>query len=70
MELQVRSLKEITQMGEVFKSIKRGMEEAIAHSKDDKAKVRLFMPDKVNVNEVQEESHSQADKNGGVKAFT
>lgn len=43
-------------MGEFFESIKRGMEEAIAHSKGDKTEVRLFVPEEVNVKQVREKT--------------
>ena len=41
-------------MGELFESIKRGMEEAIAHSKGEKGDVRLFIPEQVDVRQVRE----------------
>jgi putative transcriptional regulator len=41
-------------MGELFESIKRGMEDAIAHSKGEKTDVRLFVPKSVDVKQVRE----------------
>ena len=43
-------------MGDFFESIKRGMEEAIAHSRGDKTEVRLFIPEEVNVKQVREKT--------------
>ncbi len=57
-------------MGEIFESVKRGMEEAIAHSRGDKSEVRLFVPEEANVMQVHEQNQNQPDKNGGVKTFT
>lgn len=37
-------------MGELFESIKRGLEEAIAHSKGEQNEVRLFTPEPVDGN--------------------
>ncbi len=39
-------------MSELFESIKRGLEEAIAHSKGEKTEVRVFKPRAVNVKDV------------------
>ncbi len=41
-------------MGELFESIKRGMTDAIAHSKGEKTEARLFIPDQVDVKQVRE----------------
>ena len=41
-------------MGELFASIKRGIEEAIAHQKGENTGVRLFTPEEVNVKQVRE----------------
>lgn len=54
-------------MGDIFESVMRGMKEAIAHSKGDKSEVRLFVPEEVNVTQVNEHSQIQPDKNGCVK---
>jgi putative transcriptional regulator len=43
-------------MAELFESIKRGLEEAIAHSKGEKTEVRLFTPQNVNVKLVREKT--------------
>ena len=43
-------------MDNFFESIKRGMEEAIAHSKGEKTAVRLFVPEEVNVKQVREKT--------------
>lgn len=43
-------------MDDFFESIKRGMEEAIAHSRGDKTEVRLFIPEEVNVKQVREKT--------------
>lgn len=43
-------------MSEFFESIKRGMEEAIAHSKGEKTEVQLFIPEEVNVKRVREKT--------------
>lgn len=43
-------------MGEFFESIKRGLEEAIAHSKGEKTEVHLFVPQEVNVKQVREKT--------------
>lgn len=43
-------------MAELFESIKRGLEEAIAHSKGEKTEVRLFTPQNVNVKQVREKT--------------
>jgi len=43
-------------MAELFESIKRGLEEAIAHSKGEKSDVRLFIPQNVNVKQVREKT--------------
>ncbi len=43
-------------MAELFESIKRGLEEAIAHSKGEKTEVRLFIPENVNVKQVREKT--------------
>ena len=43
-------------MSDFFESIKRGMEEAIAHSKGEKTDVRLFIPEEVNVKQVREKT--------------
>jgi putative transcriptional regulator len=36
-------------MGELYESIKRGMEEAIAHSRGNKTGVRIYRPQQVDV---------------------
>ena len=41
-------------MGELFESIKRGMTDAIAHSKGETNEARLFIPDQVDVKQVRE----------------
>jgi putative transcriptional regulator len=41
-------------MGDFFASIKRGLEEAIAHQKGETTDVRLFTPEEVNVKQVRE----------------
>jgi len=41
-------------MGDLFASIKRGLEEAIAHQKGEKTGVQLFKPEEVNVKQVRE----------------
>lgn len=43
-------------MGELFESIKRGLEDAIAHSKGEKSEVRLFIPEPVDVKKVREKT--------------
>ena len=43
-------------MGELFESIKRGLEDAIAHSKGEKTEVRLFIPEQVDVKKVREKT--------------
>lgn len=43
-------------MGELFESIKRGLEDAIAHSKGEKSDVRLFTPEPVDVKKVREKT--------------
>lgn len=43
-------------MGEVFASIKRGLEDAIAHSKGEKSDVRMFTPEPVDVKKVREKT--------------
>ena len=43
-------------MSDFFESIKRGMEEAIAHGKGEKTDVRLFIPEEVNVKQVREKT--------------
>jgi hypothetical protein len=60
----------VKKMGEIFESVKRGMEEAIAHSKGDKSEVCLFVPEEANIMHVREQSQNQPIKNGGVKTFT
>lgn len=39
-------------MGDLFDSIKRGMEEAIAHSRGEQTEVRIFRPRQIDVKEV------------------
>ena len=41
-------------MSELFASIKRGLEEAVAHQKGKKTGIRLFTPEKVDVKQVRE----------------
>jgi putative transcriptional regulator len=43
-------------MSDLFESIKRGLEEAVAHQKGDKTSVRLFTPEEVNVKKVREKT--------------
>ena len=43
-------------MAELFESIKRGLEEAIAHSKGENTEIRLFTPQIVNVKQVREKT--------------
>ena len=43
-------------MGDFFESIKRGMKEAVAHSKGEKTEIRLFVPEEVNVKQVREKT--------------
>lgn len=43
-------------MTNVFESIKRGLEEAIAHSKGEKTEVRVFTPREVDVKEVRKQT--------------
>jgi putative transcriptional regulator len=43
-------------MSDLFESIKRGLEEAVAHSKGEKTGVRLFTPEEVNVKKVREKT--------------
>lgn len=54
-------------MGEIFESVKRGMEEAIVHSRGDKSEVRLFVLEEANVKQVHEQDQKQPDKTGCVK---
>ena len=41
-------------MGEAFESIKKGLEEAIAHSKGEATEVKIFEPADINVKRVRE----------------
>lgn len=43
-------------MGDLFESIKRGLEDAIAHSKGEVNHVRLFTPELVDVKQVREKT--------------
>lgn len=43
-------------MSDLFESIKRGLEEAIAHGKGEKTEVRIFTPEEVNVKTVREKT--------------
>lgn len=43
-------------MSDLFASIKRGLEEAIAHQNGDKTGIRLFTPEEVNVKQVREKT--------------
>ena len=43
-------------MSDLFENIKRGLEEAVAHSKGEKTGVRLFTPEEVNVKKVREKT--------------
>ena len=43
-------------MGDLFASIKRGLEEAVAHQKGEKTGIRLFTPEEVNVKQVREQT--------------
>lgn len=43
-------------MNSVFDSIKRGLQEAIAHSKGEKTDVRIFTPREVDVKEVRQKT--------------
>ena len=43
-------------MGTLFESIKRGMEEAIAHSKGEQTGIRVFTPQAVDVKTVREKT--------------
>jgi putative transcriptional regulator len=43
-------------MGDLFASIKRGLEEAIAHQKLENTGIRLFTPEEVNVKHVREKT--------------
>jgi putative transcriptional regulator len=43
-------------MEELFESIKRGLEDAIAHSKGEKSGVQLFVPEQVDVKLVREKT--------------
>jgi len=43
-------------MSDLFESIKRGLEEAVAHHKGEKTGVRLFTPETVNVKKVREKT--------------
>jgi putative transcriptional regulator len=43
-------------MGDLFASIKRGLEEAIAHQKGEKTGIRLYTPEEVNVKYVREKT--------------
>jgi putative transcriptional regulator len=43
-------------MAELFESIKRGLEEAIAHSKGETTEICLFTPQNVNVKQVREKT--------------
>ena len=43
-------------MSDFFESIKRGLEEAVAHRKGEKTGVRLFTPEEVNVKKVREKT--------------
>jgi putative transcriptional regulator len=43
-------------MEDIFASIKRGLEEAIAHQKGEKTGVRVYRPAEVNVKEIREKT--------------
>jgi len=43
-------------MAKLFESIKRGLEDAIAHSKGETTEVRLFVPEQVDVKNVREKT--------------
>jgi putative transcriptional regulator len=43
-------------MSEFFESIKRGLEEAISHSKGEKTNIRVFTPVQVDVKKVREKT--------------
>lgn len=43
-------------MSDLFASIKRGLEEAIAHQHGEKTDIRLFTPEEVNVKQVREKT--------------
>jgi len=43
-------------MAELFESIKRGLEEAIAHSKGEKTEICFYTPQNVNVKQVREKT--------------
>ena len=43
-------------MSDLFESIRRGLEEAVAHQKGEKTGVRLFTPEAVNVKKVREKT--------------
>lgn len=43
-------------MSELFESIKRGLEDAIAHSKGEKTEVRVFTPLDIDVKKVREKT--------------
>ena len=43
-------------MSDLFESIRRGLEEAVAHSQGEKTGVRLFTPEEVNVKKVREKT--------------
>lgn len=43
-------------MSDLFASIKRGLEAAVAHQKGEKTGVRLFTPEEVNVKQVREKT--------------
>lgn len=43
-------------MSELFESINRGLEDAMAHSKGEKNSVRLYVPEQVDVKKVREKT--------------
>lgn len=43
-------------MNKAFKSIRAGLEDAIAHSKGEKSEVRMFVPEPVDVKAVREKT--------------
>ncbi len=43
-------------MSDIFKSIKRGMEEAIAHQKGKRTRVKVYKPEAVDVKKVREKT--------------
>lgn len=43
-------------MSELFESMKRGLEEAIAHSKGEANEIRMFVPQQVDVKTVREKT--------------